>query len=114
MNPNEGSGPPLVMPNDHSDLETRQEGEPMNVHPIQGKGPAATSPQPSRRPAGARGARKGPYFCTCGKKYAQLQGLHRHHKEKHEPSSCSYCDIFKWGRLYQYKEHLQKEHSDVV
>lgn len=78
--------------------------------------PKKASSQPSRPPAGIGGAHsKAPYRCDiCGKRYAQRQGVRRHHKEKHgHPNSCSFCD-FKWSRLYLYKAHLETEHRDVV
>jgi hypothetical protein len=53
------------------------------------------------------------FSCSvCGAKYRQRQGLIRHHREKHETSLCLYCDA-KWGRPYQYRDHLEKHHPDV-
>ncbi|KAH9961058.1 hypothetical protein BC827DRAFT_353434 [Russula dissimulans] len=80
-----------------------------------GKGPIVLSSRSSRRPAGARGlgARNGPYLCdVCGKAYTQRQGVARHRRETHDARLCSYCGIFKWGRRYLYKKHLQTKHSD--
>ncbi|KAH9961063.1 hypothetical protein BC827DRAFT_1293823 [Russula dissimulans] len=81
---------------------------------VKGRGPAASSSRSSRRPAGTRGPLNGPYLCNvCGKPYKQQQGVLRHHREKHDPELCNYCGIFKWGRPYLYKKHLQKKHSGV-
>jgi hypothetical protein len=71
-------------------------------------------PQPSQRPTGISGAPRGLYPCEiCGKRYAQLQGVRRHYRAMHDPSSCSYCD-FKWSRPYQYRAHIKKRHRDVI
>jgi hypothetical protein len=67
----------------------------------------------SRRPADIRKARIPRFLCDeCGAEYAQRQGLNRHHREKHEPSLCMYCDA-EWGRPYEYRDHLEKHHPDV-
>jgi hypothetical protein len=77
-----------------------------------GKRTTTMSPPASQRQA--RGARKGRYSCSiCGKRYAQRQGVTRHHQEKHEPNVCVICGTFQWGRLYRLKEHHEKEHGDV-
>lgn len=44
--------------------------------------------------------------------YAQKQGLNRHRLEKHNPSLCKYCGA-KWGRPYEYRDHLEKNHPHV-
>jgi hypothetical protein len=49
---------------------------------------------------------------TCGKTFAQPQGVTRHYREKHNPSLCIYCDV-GWSRPYQYKDHLEKHHPGV-
>ncbi|KAH9961060.1 hypothetical protein BC827DRAFT_1267804 [Russula dissimulans] len=83
---------------------------------VKGQGPAASSSRSSRRPAGTRGARNGPYSCNvCRKPYTQQQGLWRHHREKHNPEFCNYCGkLFKWGRPYLYRRHLQKKHGIIL
>ena len=54
------------------------------------------------------------YRCEiCPKEYAQRQGVRRHQREKHEPNYCPHCPTFRWGRLYQFKEHLEKKHPEV-
>lgn len=82
------------------------------------KGFASTSSRTrvSRLPAGLdiSEAPKGRYSCgLCSKGYVQSQGLRRHYREKHAASSCKYCDDFKWGRPYLFKEHLEKRHPHV-
>ena len=77
-------------------------------------GLAEASPQASQRSTGTGGAPKGPYPCDlCGKRYAQPQGVRRHYRAKHDPSSCLYCD-FKWSRPYQYRAHIKRKHHDVI
>jgi len=67
----------------------------------------------SRQPAGMHEALKRPYVChTCGKRYAQPGGVMRHYRAKHNPNSCTYCDV-RWSRPYQYRDHLEKHHRDV-
>ena len=79
-----------------------------------GIGAENASSQPSQRPTDEGEAPKGPYPCeVCGKRYAQLQGVRRHYRAMHDPSSCSYCD-FKWSRPYQYRAHIKKKHRDVI
>ena len=54
-----------------------------------------------------------PYLCNaCGKGYAQPQGVTRHYRAKHDPSSCTYCGA-KWSRRYLYRDHISKEHPDI-
>lgn len=48
----------------------------------------------------------------CRKSYRQLQGLRRHIREAHNPSACHFCE-FKWGRRYEYRDHLRKKHPGV-
>jgi len=75
-----------------------------------GKGPVASS---SRRRAVACEA-QGLYLCNvCGKPYAQSQGVWRHYRETHKPKLCRHCGIFKWGRRYLYKKHLQERHPTI-
>ena len=74
----------------------------------------AVSLQPVGQPAGTREAPEHPFSCdTCGEKYAQRQGVLRHHRNAHNnPHSCLYCD-FKWSRPDQYRTHLERYHPDV-
>jgi hypothetical protein len=71
---------------------------------------------PSRSPRQSAGMRKvveRPYLCkACGERYAQPQGLNRHYRARHDPSSCIYCGV-KWSRPYQYRGHIEKQHPDV-
>ena len=54
------------------------------------------------------------YRCEiCPKEYTQRQGVRRHQREKHEPNYCPHCPTFRWGRLYQFKDHLKKKHPEV-
>ena len=54
-----------------------------------------------------------PYLCNaCGERFAQPQGVNRHYRAKHDPSSCIYCSA-KWSRPYQYRDHIEKQHPDV-
>jgi hypothetical protein len=54
-----------------------------------------------------------PYLCkACGERYAQPQGLNRHYRAKHDPSSCIYCGV-EWSRPYQYRGHIEKQHPDI-
>jgi hypothetical protein len=67
----------------------------------------------SRRPADIHKARIPQFSCDdCGAKYVQRQGLNRHRREKHEPDLCMYCGA-KWGRPYEYRDHLEKHHPNV-
>ena len=67
----------------------------------------------SRRSADIHKARIPQFSCDdCGAKYVQQQGLNRHHREKHQPSLCMFCDA-EWGRPYEYREHLEKHHPDI-
>ena len=53
------------------------------------------------------------YSCeACGERYAQPQGVNRHYRAKHDPSSCIYCGAV-WSRPYQYRDHIEKEHPGV-
>ena len=79
-----------------------------------GIGLEKASSQSFRQTTGAGGAFKGPYTCDiCGKRFAQSQGVRRHYRAIHNPSSCSYCD-FKWSRPYQYRAHIKKKHRNVI
>ncbi|KAH9968465.1 hypothetical protein BJV74DRAFT_889878 [Russula compacta] len=74
---------------------------------------ALASSRTSRRLAGAP---KGPYSCSiqgCSKEYARPGGLGRHYREKHAPNLCMHCGVFKWGRPYLLREHIEKKHPDV-
>jgi hypothetical protein len=72
---------------------------------------ATASSRSSGRPTGVREAPKQSYACAiCGEKYAQLQGVRRHIRTEHHPSSCLFCD-FKWGRPEHYRSHLTKRHE---
>ncbi|KAI0265259.1 hypothetical protein BGY98DRAFT_1191886 [Russula aff. rugulosa BPL654] len=58
-------------------------------------------------------ARTPRFSCNdCGAKYVQQQGLNRHRREKHKPNLCMYCGA-KWGRPYEFRDHLEKHHPDV-
>ncbi len=62
---------------------------------------------------GTREALERPYLCnTCGERYAQRQGVNRHFRAKHNPSSCVYCGV-KWSRPYQYRNHIEKQHPNI-
>jgi hypothetical protein len=49
---------------------------------------------------------------VCRRSYAQRQGLGRHIRTAHNPNRCFLCE-FKWGRRYQYRNHLRKKHPGV-
>lgn len=54
------------------------------------------------------------YSCgVCGAKFAQSQGVKRHHREKHGPRQCPHCQAFRWGRLYLFKKHLKMKHPEI-
>ncbi|KAI0296874.1 hypothetical protein BC826DRAFT_188602 [Russula brevipes] len=79
-----------------------------------GRRHTAASLPSSRRPTSIRRAHRGSYLCnTCGKRYAQLQGVRRHQRETHQASLCMYCLAFEWGRPYLLREHLEKEHPGI-
>lgn len=80
-----------------------------------GRRHTAASLPSSRRPTSIHGgAPRGSYLCnTCGKRYAQLQGVRRHQRETHQASLCKYCLAFEWGRPYLLREHLEKEHPGI-
>jgi hypothetical protein len=53
------------------------------------------------------------YLCSpCHTSYVQPQGLGRHIRTVHNPNLCFRCE-FRWGRPYEYRNHLQKKHPDV-
>ena len=58
------------------------------------------------------------YSCEdCGVSFKQLQGLKRHHKDRHRSRNmCPHCGIFRWsaGRKYAFLNHLITEHPDVA
>ncbi|KAH9968464.1 hypothetical protein BJV74DRAFT_868338 [Russula compacta] len=93
------------------------QGRPQKVRKTRkGLASASSRTRRSRLPAGPdiSEAPKGLFSCDlCRKGYVQLQGLRRHYREKHAASSCEYCDDFKWGRPYLFKEHLEKRHPHV-
>lgn len=71
------------------------------------------SSRSSRQRAGMREVHERPYLCSaCGKRYAQPQGVNRHYRARHDPSSCIYCGA-KWSRPYQYRDHIEKQHPNV-
>ena len=43
----------------------------------------------------------------CLASYAQRQGAWRHIRTVHKPKLCFLCE-FKWGRRYEYRNHLKK------
>jgi len=66
-----------------------------------------------RQSASMREVLERPYPCkACGERYAQPQGVNRHYRAKHDPSSCIYCGA-KWSRPYQYRDHIEKQHPDI-
>ena len=52
------------------------------------------------------------FLCHCGKRFTRKGGLNLHYRKKHNPSQCSFCD-FKWGRAYEYREHIEGCHLDI-
>ena len=88
-----------------------QQDQPQHFH-VTDKGPAATSSQ--SHPPSTHGAPRHRYFCDlCDKGYSQRQGLTRHQREVHKPNLCRHCGTFEWGRLYLFKEHLERCHPHV-
>jgi hypothetical protein len=77
------------------------------------EGPAAESPRPPLRSNWKGGAPPGRYRCTCGRDYAQPQGLTRHRRETHEACICMYCGAFAWARPYRFREHVKRKHPGV-
>ena len=76
--------------------------------------PTATSLRSGRRPATIHGAPRCRYLCsTCGKEYAQRQGVTRHQREVHKPKLCRHCRAFKWGRPDLFRKHLKRWHPDI-
>ncbi|KAF8485584.1 hypothetical protein F5888DRAFT_1640400 [Russula emetica] len=72
---------------------------------------ATASSRWSGRPAGAREALEQLFPCAiCGEEYTQMQGVRRHIRTKHHPSSCLFCS-FKYGRPEHYRNHLTKGHE---
>jgi hypothetical protein len=72
---------------------------------------ATASSRSSGGPTGACEAPKQSYACAiCGEEYMQMQGVRRHIRTEHHPSSCLLCD-FKWGRPEHYRSHLTKRHE---
>ena len=77
------------------------------------EGPAAESPRSSLPSSWKRGTHSGRYRCTCGRDYAQPQGLTRHRRETHEACICVYCGDFAWARPYRFKEHVKSKHPEI-
>ncbi|KAF8496835.1 hypothetical protein F5888DRAFT_1634853 [Russula emetica] len=77
------------------------------------EGPAAESPSPTLRSNWKGGAPPSRYRCTCGRDYAQPQGLTRHRRETHEACICMYCGAFAWARPYRFREHVKRKHPGV-
>jgi hypothetical protein len=50
--------------------------------------------------------------CPGYKGYTQRQAAWRHIRTAHSPNQCSFCK-FKWGRRYEYRNHLKKKHPRV-
>jgi hypothetical protein len=48
----------------------------------------------------------------CRTSYSQRQGLTRHIRKAHNPNICLLCE-FKWGRRYEYRNHLKMKHPGV-
>jgi hypothetical protein len=49
----------------------------------------------------------------CHTSYAQRTGAWRHIRTVHNPKPCFLCSEFKWGRPYEYRNHLLKKHPGV-
>jgi hypothetical protein len=77
------------------------------------EGPDAESPRSPLRSSRKRGAPPGRYQCTCGRGYAQPQGLTRHRRETHKACICTYCGAFAWARPYRFREHVKRMHPGV-
>jgi hypothetical protein len=77
------------------------------------EGPTAESPRSPLRSDWKRGAPSGRYRCTCGRDYAQPQGLTRHRRETHDACICMYCGAFAWARPYRFRQHLKREHPGI-
>lgn len=77
------------------------------------EGPAAESPRTPLRSNWNRGTPPGRYRCTCGRDYAQLQGLARHRRETHDTYMCTYCGAYAWARPYRFREHVKRKHPGV-
>jgi hypothetical protein len=77
------------------------------------EGTAAESPRSPLRSNWKRGAPPGRYRCTCGRDYAQPQGLTQHRRETHEAYICMYCGAFAWARPYRFREHVKRKHPGV-
>lgn len=91
---------------------TRNKPDQSRTRKMRNKRAEASSRSP-RRSASMREVLERPYLCNvCGERYAQPQGVNRHYRAKHDPSSCMYCGA-KWSRPYQYRDHIEKQHPDV-
>ena len=77
------------------------------------EGRTAESPRSPLRSNRKRGTFQGRYLCTCGRDYAQPQGLMRHLRETREACICMYCGAFAWARPYRFREHIKKKHPGV-
>lgn len=77
------------------------------------EGTTVQSPSASLRSNWKLGAPPRRYRCTCGREYAQPQGLTRHRREAHGACICMYCGAYAWARPYRFREHLKSRHPEV-
>ena len=77
----------------------------------------AASSRMHRKPNGRRKTSTSPkrFPCNiCGLDFAQTQGVTRHQRRAHQPSSlCWICNEFRWSRPYQLTDHLKSQHPDI-
>ncbi|SRR6266478_311040 len=111
------SAPPiLTAPPSTSTVVRYEEGASRNQPIKSSKTRNRRTTAPSRssgQPTGACETPKQSYSCpTCGKEYAQTQGVMRHYRTQHRPSACLFSDCdFKWGRPEHYRSHLTRRHG---